>query len=154
MIRVPFDEQRALPEECFDLIAKSLSGESAATTQCVFRLEIVVKMKNHNVWNDEDDDNTDMHQIRLFDCLTQLPAWARQEHPGNGSGLHCQGASFNHVSFIWNTMFNPFCPMFNPFEAAGTTYGQCGNFGPQNGPNMASKAQFDILGDLPWTKIE
>merc|ERR1719205_95514 len=30
VIRVPFDEQRALPEECFDLIAKSLSGESAA----------------------------------------------------------------------------------------------------------------------------
>ena len=88
MIRVPFDEQRALPEECFDLIAKSLSGESAATTQCVFRLEIVVK------------NTDDMHQIRLFDCLTQLPAWARQEHPGNGSGLHCQGGSFNHVSFI------------------------------------------------------
>ena len=37
--RVPFDEQRALPEECFDLIAKSLSGESAATTQCVFRCD-------------------------------------------------------------------------------------------------------------------
>ena len=37
--RVPFDEQRALPEDCFDLIAKSLSGESAATTQCVFRCD-------------------------------------------------------------------------------------------------------------------
>ena len=39
LTRVPFDEQRALPEECFDLIAKSLSGESAATTQCVFRCD-------------------------------------------------------------------------------------------------------------------
>jgi len=40
VIRVPFDEQRALPEECFDLIAKSLSGESAATTQCVFSSQL------------------------------------------------------------------------------------------------------------------
>jgi len=40
LTRVPFDEQRALPEECFDLIAKSLSGESAATTQCVFSSQL------------------------------------------------------------------------------------------------------------------
>merc|ERR1719153_374638 len=38
--RVHFDEQRALPEECFDLIAKALSGSSAATTQCVFSSQL------------------------------------------------------------------------------------------------------------------
>jgi len=40
IVRVPFDEQRAIPEECFDLIAKSLCGESAATTQCVFSSQL------------------------------------------------------------------------------------------------------------------
>lgn len=38
--RVPFDEQRALPEECFDMIAKALGGESAATTQCIFSSQL------------------------------------------------------------------------------------------------------------------
>ena len=38
--RVHFDEQRALPEECFDLIAKGLSGSSAATTQCIFSSQL------------------------------------------------------------------------------------------------------------------
>ena len=38
--RVHFDEQRALPEECFDLIAKALSGSSAATTQCIFSSQL------------------------------------------------------------------------------------------------------------------
>jgi len=40
IVRIPFDEQRALPEECFDLIAKALGGENAATTQCVFSSQL------------------------------------------------------------------------------------------------------------------
>merc|ERR1711892_1662448 len=36
VVRVPFNEQRAVPEECFDIIIKALCSENAATTQCVF----------------------------------------------------------------------------------------------------------------------
>ena len=42
------------------------------------------------------------------------PPWA---FPGRLKGL-------NWPSWMWNIMFNPFWPMFNPFEAAGATYGR------------------------------
>ena len=38
--RVPFSEQRAIPEKCFDLIVSALGGENAATTQCVFSSQL------------------------------------------------------------------------------------------------------------------
>jgi len=40
VVRVPFNEQRAIPEECFDIIVKALSNENAATTQCVFSSQL------------------------------------------------------------------------------------------------------------------
>merc|ERR1739844_245893 len=40
VVRVPFNEQRAVPEECFDVIVKALSSENAATTQCVFSSQL------------------------------------------------------------------------------------------------------------------
>ena len=40
VIRVPFDEQRAVPVECFDIIVKALCGENAATTQGVFSSQL------------------------------------------------------------------------------------------------------------------
>ena len=38
---------------------------------------------------------------------------------------------------MWNTMFNRVQPMFNPFEAAGTTYGQIWQFWAEIGHKMA-----------------
>merc|ERR1711872_9705 len=40
VVRVPFNEQRAVPLECFDTIIKALSSENAATTQCVFSSQL------------------------------------------------------------------------------------------------------------------
>merc|ERR1712203_893002 len=40
VVRVPFNEQRAVPVECFDTIIKALSSENAATTQCVFSSQL------------------------------------------------------------------------------------------------------------------
>ena len=40
VVRVPFQEQRALPEAGFDIIVSALSGENAATTQCVFSSQL------------------------------------------------------------------------------------------------------------------
>merc|ERR1711892_1532251 len=40
IVRVPFNEQRAVPEECFDIIIKALCSENAATTQCVFSSQL------------------------------------------------------------------------------------------------------------------
>jgi len=40
VVRVPFNEQRAMPETCFDIIVKSLSAENAATTQCIFSSQL------------------------------------------------------------------------------------------------------------------
>ena len=40
VVRVPFNEQRAVPVECFDVIIKALSSENAATTQCVFSSQL------------------------------------------------------------------------------------------------------------------
>merc|ERR1712066_199341 len=40
VVRVPFHEQRALPEAGFDLIVSALSAENAATTQCVFSSQL------------------------------------------------------------------------------------------------------------------
>ena len=40
VVRVPFNEQRAIPEECFDIIIKALCSENAATTQCVFSSQL------------------------------------------------------------------------------------------------------------------
>ena len=40
VVRVPFHEQRALPEQGFDLIVSALSAENAATTQCVFSSQL------------------------------------------------------------------------------------------------------------------
>merc|ERR1711953_1329915 len=40
VVRVPFHEQRALPEAGFDIIVSSLSAENAATTQCVFSSQL------------------------------------------------------------------------------------------------------------------
>jgi len=34
-VRIPFQEERALPEACFDLMVKQLAGESPANTTCV-----------------------------------------------------------------------------------------------------------------------
>ena len=34
--RLPFQEEKPLPEECFDQMVQALANESAATTQCVF----------------------------------------------------------------------------------------------------------------------
>jgi hypothetical protein len=36
VVRIPFEEERPLPEECFDLIVAQLAGESPSNTQCVF----------------------------------------------------------------------------------------------------------------------
>merc|ERR1712002_5153 len=40
IVRVPFNEQRAVPVECFDTIIKALSSENAATTQCVLSSQL------------------------------------------------------------------------------------------------------------------
>ena len=40
VVRVPFNEQRAMPETCFDIIVKALSAENAATTQCIFSSQL------------------------------------------------------------------------------------------------------------------
>merc|ERR1711936_1056636 len=40
VVRVPFHEQRALPESGFDIIVSGLSSENAATTQCVFSSQL------------------------------------------------------------------------------------------------------------------
>jgi len=40
MVRVPFSEQRAVPESNFDVIVKALSSENAATTQAVFSSQL------------------------------------------------------------------------------------------------------------------
>ena len=40
VVRVPFHEQRALPEAGFDIIVSGLSSENAATTQCVFSSQL------------------------------------------------------------------------------------------------------------------
>merc|ERR1712002_1430223 len=40
IVRVPFNEQRAVPLECFDTIIKALSSENAATTQCVLSSQL------------------------------------------------------------------------------------------------------------------
>merc|ERR1712002_108649 len=40
IVRVPFNEQRAVPVECFDTIIKALCSENAATTQCVFSSQL------------------------------------------------------------------------------------------------------------------
>ena len=40
VVRVPFNEQRALPETGFDIIVSNLSAENAATTQCVFSSQL------------------------------------------------------------------------------------------------------------------
>ena len=40
VVRVPFNEQRAVPVECFDTIIKALCSENAATTQCVFSSQL------------------------------------------------------------------------------------------------------------------
>merc|ERR1712020_312097 len=40
VVRVPFHEQRALPEAGFDIIVAGLSSENAATTQCVFSSQL------------------------------------------------------------------------------------------------------------------
>merc|ERR1712045_413504 len=40
VVRVPFHEQRALPEAGFDIIVSSLSAENAATTQAVFSSQL------------------------------------------------------------------------------------------------------------------
>ena len=42
VVRVPFHEQRALPEAGFDIIVSGLSSENAATTQCVFSSQLGV----------------------------------------------------------------------------------------------------------------
>jgi len=36
VVRVPFQEERPLPEDCFDLIVSQLANESPSTTQCIF----------------------------------------------------------------------------------------------------------------------
>ncbi|XP_023341546.1 paladin [Eurytemora carolleeae] len=36
VVRVPFQEERPLPEDCFDIIVSQLANESPSTTQCVF----------------------------------------------------------------------------------------------------------------------
>ena len=43
----------------------------------------------------------------------------------------------NRPPRMWNTMFNRVQPMFNPFEAAGTTYGQIWQFWAEIGHKMA-----------------
>merc|ERR1711892_504456 len=40
VVRVPLNEQRAVPVECFDIIIKALSSENAATTQCIFSSQL------------------------------------------------------------------------------------------------------------------
>ena len=40
VVRVPFNEQRAQPESCFDTIVAALCAENAATTQCVFSSQL------------------------------------------------------------------------------------------------------------------
>merc|ERR1711992_435594 len=40
VVRVPFNEQRAVPESNFDVIVKALSSENAATTQAVFSSQL------------------------------------------------------------------------------------------------------------------
>merc|ERR1712168_761548 len=40
IVRVPFNEQRAVPVECFDTIIKALCSENAATTQCGFSSQL------------------------------------------------------------------------------------------------------------------
>jgi len=40
VVRVPFNEQRAMPETCFDVVVKALCAENAATTQCVFSSQL------------------------------------------------------------------------------------------------------------------
>ena len=40
IVRVPILEEKALPEECFDIIVKSLVSENPATTQCIFSSQL------------------------------------------------------------------------------------------------------------------
>jgi len=40
VIRVPIMEEKALPEECFDVIVKALVEENPATTQCIFSSQL------------------------------------------------------------------------------------------------------------------
>merc|ERR1712168_1181440 len=40
VVRVPFNEQRAMPESCFDIIVTALTSENAATTQCIFSSQL------------------------------------------------------------------------------------------------------------------
>jgi len=40
VVRVPFNEQRAMPESCFDVIVTALTSENAATTQCIFSSQL------------------------------------------------------------------------------------------------------------------
>merc|ERR1711913_193548 len=40
VIRVPIMEEKALPEECFDIIVKSLVEENPAKTQCIFSSQL------------------------------------------------------------------------------------------------------------------
>ena len=40
IIRVPILEEKALPEECFDIIVKALAEENPAKTQCIFSSQL------------------------------------------------------------------------------------------------------------------
>jgi len=40
VVRVPIEEERALPEECFDVIVKALVGTIPSKTQCVFSSQL------------------------------------------------------------------------------------------------------------------
>ena len=40
VIRVPVLEEKALPEECFDIIVKALAEENPAKTQCIFSSQL------------------------------------------------------------------------------------------------------------------
>merc|ERR1719435_715093 len=40
IIRVPVLEEKALPEECFDIIVKALAEENPAKTQCIFSSQL------------------------------------------------------------------------------------------------------------------
>ena len=40
VIRVPIQEEKALPEECFDVIVKALVEENPAKTQCIFSSQL------------------------------------------------------------------------------------------------------------------
>jgi len=40
VLRIPVFEERALPEECFDLIVKALVDENPAKTQCIFSSQL------------------------------------------------------------------------------------------------------------------